>query len=155
MSTWGSRKRDERGAAVVETALCICFIVIPLVFATISYAYMFSFRQSLSQAAAEGARAAAIAPVGVTQANAQTVATAAVNSALSGIADGVQCNDGKLTCTFVWKTSGCGTDGAGVALKCLAVTLTYPYRSNPLIPAPGLGFVLPDNIGYTATAQVG
>src|SRR3954451_21590907 len=58
MSKWGSMKRNEGGAAVVETALCVCFLVLPLVFATIAYAYMFSFRQTLSQSAAEGARAA-------------------------------------------------------------------------------------------------
>ena len=52
------RRRNESGAAAVETALCLTFVVLPIVFGIVSYAYMFSFRQALSQAADEGARAA-------------------------------------------------------------------------------------------------
>jgi len=156
MSTWGSRKHDERGAAVVETALCICFIVIPLVFATISYAYMLSFRQTLSQAATEGVRAAAVAPTQVSQADAVIVAKAAISNALAGVGGGMSCDTGYLTCTFTWKTSGCGTDATGRVLKCLTVSVSYPYKAHTLLPTvPGLGFTLPSNLTYNATAQVG
>lgn len=157
-SMWG-RKRGERGAAAVETALCLCFLVLPLVFATISYAYMLSFRQTLSQAATEGARAAAVAPTGTSTATAESVATSAINDALTGVDGGMKCNDGTngsyLTCTFVWKTTGCGTDGSGANLRCLTVNLSYPYKSHSLLPTlPGLGFTLPGNLSYSATAQV-
>lgn len=47
MSECGIRHRSERGAAAVETALTLCFVVVPLVFATIGYAYMLSFRQTV------------------------------------------------------------------------------------------------------------
>lgn len=151
-----SRKRDQRGAAVVETALCLCFLVIPLVFATISYAYMLSFRQSLSQAAAEGARAAAVAPAGTSQATAEIVAKNAINDALGGLAGSMSCGTDYLTCTFTWKTTGCGSDASGNALKCLTVSVSYPYKDHPLLPSiPGTGFILPGNLTYNATAQVG
>lgn len=156
MSTWGNGSRNERGAAVVETALCLCFLVIPLVFATISYAYMLSFRQSLSQAAAEGARAAAVAPSGTSQANAESVARTAVDEALDGISDGLSCTDASthLTCEFTWKS--CGTDASGKALSCLTVKVGYPYRDHSLLPTvPGMGFTLPEDLSYSATAQVG
>ncbi|MET3960515.1 Flp pilus assembly protein TadG [Marmoricola sp. OAE513] len=156
MSTWGSGKRTERGAAAVETALCICFLVLPLVFATISYAYMLSFRQSLSQAAAEGARAAAVAPAGTSQAAAEAVAKSAVDDALEGVAGNLACGTSNLTCTFTWKTTGCGNDVNGNALKCLSVKVSYPYRDHSLMPTvPGFGFLLPDTLAYSATAQVG
>ena len=143
----------------METALCICFLVLPVVFATISYAYMLSFRQSLSQAAAEGARAAAVAPASSTAAEkaaAVTVAKKAVDDALDGLADNLSCSipSTHLTCDFTW--ASCGTDAAGKALSCLTVKVSYPYRQHSLLPTiPGLGFTLPPDLTYSATAQVG
>lgn len=161
MATWGTRLekvRNERGAAAVETALCICFLVVPLVLATISYAYMLSFRQSLSQAAAEGARAAAVAPAGTSVTSAETVARNAIDKAFGGLADGLTCSTAtvptELDCDFEWKT--CGTDPSGKTLSCLTVEVSYPYRNHSLLPTvPGLGFTLPSNLSYSATAQVG
>jgi Flp pilus assembly protein TadG len=56
-----SRHRAEGGAAAVEFAL-VAPLLLLLVFGVISYGYMLSFRQALSQGAAEGARAAAVSP---------------------------------------------------------------------------------------------
>lgn len=55
--------REERGAAAVEFALILPILVV-LVFGIIAFGYMLSFRQALSQAAAEGGRAAAVKPAG-------------------------------------------------------------------------------------------
>jgi Flp pilus assembly protein TadG len=144
-SMWGSRKRDDRGAAAVETALCLCFLVIPLVFATIAYAYMFSFRQALSQAASEGARAA----VGGTNITTQTSAAKdAIKNALTSY--GMTCGDGTLTCNIVPTTANCPS-----TRSCLSVTVTYPYRDHSLLPTiPGLGFTLPANLAFTTVVQV-
>ncbi|MFL6156445.1 MAG: TadE/TadG family type IV pilus assembly protein [Marmoricola sp.] len=152
MSTWGSRKRDDRGAAVVETALCICFVVLPLVFGTIAYAYMLSFRQTVTQAAAEGARAGAVAPTGTTDANRTAAAMKAVSGAMATGPGALACNDAAtyLVCTAPVATC---TDGSGKS--CITVTVTYPYRDHSLLPSmPGLGFLLPKNITYAAVAQV-
>src|SRR5690348_1523714 len=107
-SLWG-RKREERGAAAVETALCLCFLVLPLVFATIAYAYMFSFRQTLSQAASEGARAAVGAASTPTCSGDPSTFTAtscpAQYAAATGIANalstyGMTCGTKYLSCTI-------------------------------------------------------
>ncbi|MCZ4498171.1 MAG: hypothetical protein JWQ74_724 [Marmoricola sp.] len=145
MSTWGSRKRDSRGAAAVETALCICFIVVPLVFATISYAYMFSFRQALSQAASEGARAA----VGAPTASVTSSATTAIQNALSNY--GMTCGVKSLTCAVSVPTAtGCPSPHT-----CVTVTVSYNYRDNSLLPTvPGMGFTLPNNLSFTSVVQV-
>ncbi len=152
MFAWGSRGRNERGAAVVETALCLCFIVLPLVFGTIGYAYMLSFRQTISQSATEGARAAAVAPAGVTLANRQAAAYSAINAALASGPDGLKCNQGYMVCTVTGPVAGCGDGSTGT---CVTVTVEYPYRDHSLLPSiPGLGFTLPKKLSYSATARV-
>ncbi len=152
MSAWVSRKRDERGAAVVETALCLCFVVLPLVFATMAYAYMLSFRQTVSQSAAEGARAAAVAPPGASEAERETVARNAVSAALSTGVGGLTCSAPHVTCEVV-RVDNCG-DGSGN--DCMRVTISYPYRDHSLLPSiPGLGFTLPSTIRYSAVAELG
>lgn len=133
------RKRDEDGAAAVEFAL----VVIPLVlilFGIISYAYMFSVRQALTQAAAEGARAAAVA-----QTNPSGAALAAVNKALEG--------NGRLSCGSNGLTCTAGTpqpcrEGA----QCVTVTVSLNYNTFnpfdfPLIP-------MPNTLSFTSSAEV-
>lgn len=150
MSTWGSKKRDDRGAAAVETALCICFVVLPLVFATIAYAYMLSFRQTVTQAAAEGARAGAVAPSGTADADRSTAALKASSGAMATGPGGLTCNVDNLVCTAPVATCA---DGSGK--NCITVTVTYPYRDHSLLPTiPGMGFLLPETITYAAVAEV-
>ncbi|MEU4418767.1 hypothetical protein, partial [Nocardia salmonicida] len=41
------------------------------------------------------------------------------------------------------------------AASCASVKVDYAYRDNPLLPSfPGLGGTLPQNLDYTAVAQV-
>lgn len=134
------RKRDEDGAAAVEFAL----VVIPLVlilFGIISYAYMFSVRQALTQAAAEGARAAAVAPSDPTGA-----AASAVNKALAG--------NGRLTCGSNGLSCPPPVKAAcqGGAAQCVTVTVSLDYNTFnpfdfPLIP-------MPSTLSFTSSAEV-
>ena len=143
--------KSERGAAAVETALCLCFVVVPLVFATIAYAYMLSFRQTVSQSAAEGARAAAVAPASTSSADRIAAATNAINHAMAGGPGGMKCGEGHLTCTIT-PVANCGD---GSTHDCMKVVVEYPYRDHTLLPSvPGLGFTLPSTISYTAMAEV-
>ena len=59
MSVGRRRAPSERGAAAVEFALVVPLLLL-LIFGIISYGMMLSFRQGLTQAASEGARAAAV-----------------------------------------------------------------------------------------------
>lgn len=151
MFKWGSRERNQRGAAVVETALCLCFLVLPIVFATIGYAYMLAFRQTVSQSAAEGARAAAVAPSGTATEERQAAAYQAVDASMSTGVGGLKCGENHLTCTASL-VANCGDGTSG---NCMKVTVSYPYRDHSLLPTiPGLGFVLPKQLSYSAMAQV-
>ena len=151
MSVGTSRKKSQRGAAAVETALCLSVVVVPLVFATIAYGYMLSFRQTVSQSAAEGARAAAVAPATATLADRVTAAKNAINQAMASGPGGLQCDQNYLTCT-VTSVAHCGD---GSTHDCIQVVVSYPYRDHTLVPSmPGLGFTLPATISYSATAEV-
>jgi len=149
------RARTERGAAVVEFAL-VSTLLITLVVGIMSYGYMLSFRQGISQGAAEGARAAAVAPANFSVGQKQTAAQNAVNQALDSY--GVQCNGTSLVRNSATVGSCSVTIGACVnntAKQCASVLLDYGYRSNPLIPSfPGLGAMLPSHLRYTSVAEV-
>lgn len=156
------RRHRENGVAAVEFAL-IAPLFIALVFGIISYGYMLSFRQGLSQAAAEGARVFAVAPsVAVTTTgtlSTKDAAIAAINRSLSSY--NVTCTAaGNLTrngtnvgtCSVPASSSACSNNAAA---KCVKVDIRYSYRANPLIPSfPGLGGVLPETLAYNTTVQV-
>jgi Flp pilus assembly protein TadG len=150
-----SRRRDDSGASAVEFALVLPLLVL-LLFGIISYGVMLSFRQSLSQAAAEGARAAAVTFVTT---NKQTEAIGAVNEALDSF--GVTCSAGNLmksgsrvgACTV--SLPGACTPAAATGVKCVTVTLAFDYRDHPVVPSfPGVGYVIPKTLTYSAQARV-
>ena len=152
----GRADREERGAAAVEFALILPILVV-LVFGIIAFGYMLSFRQALSQAAAEGGRAAAVKPAGTTNADRLTAARAAVNDALDTY--GVECTStGSLThsggasgtCTITIGACSSGPSGA----QCAKVNLDYPYSDNALIPGLGINAVLPDDLVYSTEVRV-
>ena len=154
--------RRERGAAALEFALVVpilCF----LLFGIISYGYMLSFRQAISQAAAEGARSAAVAPSGLPNTCdpdddcRETRAIAAINQGLGSY--GVTCDGTNLmhgddpagTCTISEPTECAGSTSNAM---CVAVTLNYTYEDDSLLPSfPGLGILLPSNLSYTTEAE--
>ncbi|MDF1706340.1 MAG: pilus assembly protein [Aeromicrobium sp.] len=156
------RRHREDGVAAVEFAL-IAPLFIALVFGIISYGYMLSFRQGMSQAAAEGARVFAVAPtVGVSTTGSlstKDAAIAAINRSLSSYsvtctAAGTLTRNGATvgTCSVPSTATACTNNAA---TKCVKVDLRYSYRANPLIPSfPGLGVVLPETLTYNTTVQV-
>jgi hypothetical protein len=142
------RGRGERGTALVEFSIAIV-LLLTLLFGIISYGYVLSFKQGLTQAAAEGARAGA---VGTT-----TDAVNAVNRSVSAF--NKTCNTGGLTCQGTgagdWTSTGgphtyaCGTH------MCMKITLSYDWKNYPLLPKfPGLGLLLPDTLTTTRIAEV-
>lgn len=137
--------RRSRGVALVEFTL-VALLLFTLLFGIIGYAYMMSFQQSLTQAAAEGARAGAVALA--TEAIGD--ATLAVEDAMSGY--GVDCGDAAMTCDVT--LIDC-EDADLLPDDCIQVVVAYAYRDHPLLPSvPFLNLTLPEEIDYTATARV-
>ncbi|GAW48616.1 MULTISPECIES: TadE/TadG family type IV pilus assembly protein [unclassified Nocardioides] len=146
-------RRGERGAAAVEFALVVPFLLL-LVFGIISYGFMLSFRQGVSQGAAEGARAAAVSPAG-DDADRLAAARDALNDSLDtyGVtcdASGVLLRGGTSVGTCAVTIAACANDGGA---QCASLTVDYLYDDHPLVP--GFPLVpLPDHLDYTAVARV-
>jgi Flp pilus assembly protein TadG len=138
------RAGDQRGAAVVEFAIA-SVVLLMLLFGIISYGYALSFKQGLTQAAAEGARAAAVASSG-------TAATAAANAVVPALgAFKKSCTSAGMSCTYSTAPADTGCTGS----NCMRVQITYDYKNHPLLPKfPGLGLLLPDTIKSTSITQV-
>ena len=113
----------------------------------VGFGMLFSLRQTLSQAATEGARAAAIAPFGTDLAGRTTRATTSINDAFAGDAS---CGSG-LTCTIVMTPSTCTV---AVSECNIAVTLTYTNISNRIPVPQGMGLGLPNSLTYKASARI-
>jgi Flp pilus assembly protein TadG len=142
--------RDESGAVFVEFVAVLPFFLF-LIFAMVSYGSMFSFRQTLSQAATEGARAAAVAPSNLDFASRRTRAITAVNEAFQGEpGSALSCGSGGLTCTIPTTPTTCASTA-----YCISVTLTYAYAAHPRLPVPQFfSFALPSALTYAASARV-
>lgn len=144
------RRTGQRGASAVEFALIVP-ILLYLVFGIISFGYMLSFRQALSQGAAEGARAAAVALSGTADSVRASRAQAAVNDALQ--AYGVSCSGTSLmragktvgSCTI---TPNVTCSSGGGTVTCARITLDYAYRANNLLPGLGLSVFMPTDLRY-------
>jgi Flp pilus assembly protein TadG len=132
------RRHDQRGAALVEFAIASSVLLV-LLFGIISYGYVLSFKQGLTQAAAEGARQAA---VGGDYASAVARSVSAFNQT---------CGTGGLTCTY----STAAADTGCAAGACMRVRVSYDWKNYPLLPQfPGLGLLLPDTLKSTSITKV-
>lgn len=142
MGHFGLRRRaDARGAVAVEFALLLPVLMV-IVFGIIDFGDMLSVRQSVSQAAAEGARAAAVTQSASSD-DKVAAAADAVDDALA--AQNHTCKTGPSGCTT--EIIDCPND---TAKKCARVKVVIDYT--PMVP--GYGFVLPSTLTYTAVARV-
>ena len=152
-----SRGKTERGAAAIEFAL-VAPLLILLVMGVISYGYMLSFRQTLSQGAAEGSRAAAVSPFPAA-ADRQQEGLEALNEALRSY--GVTC-DGYALGSHLRKDEGnVGTCSVTIGScpndptkDCVTTAIDYAYGAHPLTPNfPGVHLVLPEQLSYDSVAR--
>ncbi|HVX53552.1 TadE family protein [Nocardioides sp.] len=158
----GNLRRCDRGAAAVEFAIVVPLLCL-LIFGIVAYGMMLSFRQNLSQAAAEGARAAAVAPKSPPNPSYGPTAQAAAAIA-NALGSDYSCSNGNLFkgttqvggCT-ISPSSACTAastpDPPTSAAPCTyTVTLSYDYKSHPAIPNPPL-VPIPGVITYVSAAQ--
>ena len=119
---------------MVEFSLVVGLFVF-ILYGLIAFGMILATKQRITNAAAEGARAA----VG------QTNAAAAVSAATARVlAAGLPA--GSFSPTYA--TATCGSN------PCITVTITYDLAGHPVIPpAPGLGLVTPNTITSTAVVQ--
>jgi len=127
---------------MLEFALVIPIFVFVL-YGLIAFGMMLSAKQTITNAASEGARAAVGAttdPVGA--------ARARVGQAMSSYS-GYNAQDPNQ---FSGAVAPCTNNAAA---SCMTVTVTYDYAAHPLVPpAPGLGLITPSKLSSTAVVQV-
>lgn len=157
------RRRDDSGVALVEFAF-VSLLLIVLVLGIVHYGLILSFKQDMTRAAAESARAGAVAlPTG-----SQTHADAAEAAALSAAKEVVSDFSGPFAtnnpdepgkgCQHVGMSCGTPTVAPCVAepaLECIVVELEYDYGSHPLYGrVPIISAFLPDRISATSVARI-
>ena len=147
------RARGDEGAALVEFSL-VMVLLFTLLFGIIHFGLILSFKQDVTRAAAEGARAGA------------TMFPANVPADVEAEAEKAADEAAKAFGGSTWAAQGCARQGmscvateglcAGSATqRCITVTVTYDYDLNPLygeIPVIG-GLVAPDTVTATAVAR--
>jgi Flp pilus assembly protein TadG len=146
-------ERDERGAEMIEFAIVVV-LLITLLYGIITYGLILAAQATVTQAAADAARAGLVA------------SSSAVSTAESQAATDVSWMN-KGTC--YQPDVPAGVSGAAISCKavkencpsnasiqCLSVTVTYNYSANPLFPElPGLGLITPSTISSTNVVQLG
>jgi hypothetical protein len=152
------RLRGERGAAVVEFSL-VFILFIALLYGIIAFGMMLALKQSVTNAAAEGARAAVGADPNdpVEQAD---VAYQAAADRLGWLGDRC-CTSAQLPDPSVATLIAHDVVPCDPALpsgdQCMAVSIDYSYADAPLVPAmqlPGFGFFFPETISSQAKVQL-
>lgn len=147
--------RSERGAALVEFALCAT-LFLALIYGAISYGVVFWVKHTLTSAASEGARSAVSAPLnsGCDTAldprcnekdTARAKAKQVVDDSLGDRGVHVPANDIQIS------VATC----AGSSRDCITVTVPYPYGDHPILPAlPPILSILPDSISSTSVIEL-
>jgi hypothetical protein len=150
------RARGDEGAAVVEFALVMGLLFL-LVYGIIQFGLTLSFKQDMTRAAAEGARAGAVVfPLAgqtfeeAAEIAAQTATQEAVE-AFGGSFEDVGCTREGMTCN-VSTPAPCIEDPNHM---CITVELIYDYGADPLYgEIPLVGALMPDTIRAVSVARI-
>lgn len=150
----GRRWKDQRGAVLVEFSLVVVLLFV-LLYALVAYGLMLALKQSVTNAASEGARAAIGADL--------QASYDASRDSLEWLGSKCCSSDGSFTPQ---------TAGAPLAInparafcsstattpgdpECVTVSVSYDYAGSPLLPPlPGWGLVFPDTIHTTGVIQL-
>jgi len=142
----------QRGAAVIEFAFVfpVFFVIF---YAVITYGLIFAAQQSITLAAAEGARAA-LRYSATDEARGTNATNAAIGTGSSAywLTPRLTVANALTTCPY----SSAANNNAGV--RCYRVTVTYAnYRQNPLVPlllGSLLAVAVPDKLESSAIIQL-
>jgi hypothetical protein len=138
----GRRAGDEEGSAVLEFAL-VSVVLLAILYGIITFGIILAVEHSLTNAAAEGARAAVGAPDG----EEPSISATATRSAIGWLEGWVEPAD------VTSAVEGCAHDATE---RCVRVRIDYPYGSRPVLPPfPLVGLLAPDVIRTEAVATVG
>jgi len=142
---------------MVEFALVVV-LLIALLYGIISYGLILAAQSTVTQAAADGARAGIVVastggfdgPTPPCNTMACTTSEHQAGSDVGWMGKGTCGGSGAITC--VSTEVPCPSNGNNL---CLTVTVDYDYSSNPLFPElPGMGVITPSTISASTTLQI-
>lgn len=145
--------------AAIEFALVFLFGVLPLLLLTISGVMIFAAQETLTLAAAEGARAALHYGTDAQRAtNACEAAQESMQWLLAFSGDPTDCAapaapGGNYTAIAVSTPTPCPSTPA---MECMTVVASYDYNAHPFIPGTAIayGWLLSQNMSSSATVQL-
>jgi Flp pilus assembly protein TadG len=151
------RRRDERGAEMVEFALVVV-LLIALLYGIISYGLILAAQSTITQAAADGARSGIVTTTPVATAEGE----ACTDIGWMNKTCGAPVTDDTTACTFSPNPADAITAFAcqktcpsNPNIQCLTVTVSYNYAQAPLFPElPGLNVITPSTISSSNTLQI-
>lgn len=147
-------RRRARGAATIEFAFMLIFGLLPLLMLTYTGVMIMAVQQTLSLAAAEGARAS------LRHATPQQRRAAACEASrrsmqwlLSYAGQSPNCATASAAPIVVSAPAPCsGLPGA----QCMQISVSYDYQAKPFLPGTGrvYGWVITQPLRSTAVAQL-
>lgn len=145
------RGRGDDGASLVEFAL-IAVLLLTLVFGIINFGLILSFDQDVTRAAAESARAGAVAPPG-DEAAIEAIAYGAAEEAVLEISDRFAsdpCGGSQgMTCTV--QVLPCDEQ----SFQCVYVDIEFDYENNRIYgDLPIVSALLPDRLVASSVARI-
>lgn len=132
-------RRDESGAALVEFSLVFVLFIF-LIFGLIAYGMILATKQQITNAAADGARAA------VGAADPVQAAKDRIHNALGP--------EGDYSLTPAPVVAPCVVGSPG---NCITIHISYNYADHPIVPVPelpGLHLFTPDTLDAKAVVQL-
>jgi hypothetical protein len=126
-------------------------LFILFIYAVAVFGILLSTKNSITHAATEGARSAlSVSDLPAATLDARRIAeatTTAGNSLIGTLGSHYHPSD--------VSASIAGCDSPADTHKCITVTITYPWQSDPIVPlAPGMGLVTPDTVRATAVVRL-
>lgn len=151
-----TRAHGDEGTAILEFTL-VAVLLFTLIFGIINFGLILSFKQDMTRAAAEGARAGAVAyPAADAPADAYAAVDEAVK-AFSGRFEAAGCQTEGIVGDCQVSIHDCGTTTTGNATipDCVTVEIVYDYDSQPLLAAlPMIEPFLPNEIRAKSDARI-
>jgi Flp pilus assembly protein TadG len=142
---------------MIEFAIVVV-LLITLLYGIITYGLILAAQATITQAAADAARAGIVTSTPVATAESQ----ACTDIGWMNKTCGAPATYNNTTCTFSPNPADAITAYAcqmacpsNVNAQCLKLSVTYNYTSNPLFPElPGLGVITPSTLSSTNVLQI-
>ncbi len=147
-------RRRTRGAATLEFAFMLIFGLVPLLMLTYTGVMIMAVQQTLSLAAAEGARASLRhAPSAQRRVAACEAARRSMQWLLNYAGQSPDCSVASAAPIMVSAPTPC----SGMAsAQCMRISVSYDYQTKPFLPGTGrvYGWVITRPIQSSAVAQL-